>query len=284
MYGYLPVYIGIAAMLLMCAVLSVYYSLFAVGVVFLRNRGFSEFVTAPLLWTVLEYLKSHLFTGFPWENLAYSQFQYIPIIQFTDITGVYGLSFVIMFINVLIYDLSVYRQKGEKILPELISGFIILVMIFAYGQFSIHRVAIELRRAPAMEVTLVQGNIDQNIKWNPQYQEKTVDIYKNLSLKKAPVGSGLIVWPETATPFFFQDRFNLSREVENIPKLTSDWLLFAVQVILVRERATQYMNSAYLLNPGGEISGKYDKVHLVPMVNTCRYASSFPLSTNWWKA
>ncbi|MBN1547455.1 MAG: apolipoprotein N-acyltransferase [Syntrophaceae bacterium] len=264
MYGYLPLYIGVLAMVLLSAAMSVYFSIFAAGVIFLRNRGFSEIVTAPLLWTILEYLKAHLFTGFPWENLAYSQFKYLHIIQFTDITGIYGLSFIIMFINVMVFDLVVYRQQGRKFVTELASSFVILVLILAYGQFSLHRVALELKSAPAMEVALIQGNMDQTIKWNPLYQKETIDIYSSLSLKKAPVGRGLIVWPETATPFFYQEILAFSRMVANVPRLTSDWLLFGSPSYRRDGSTTYYMNSAYLLNPDGKIAGKYDKVHLVP--------------------
>jgi apolipoprotein N-acyltransferase len=85
-----------------------------------------------------------------------------------------------------------------------------------------------------------------------------------MSLKKAPLGLGLIVWPETATPFFFQDPSHLSAVVRNIPKLTSDWLLFGSPSYLDEGSGTEYMNSAFLLSPDGNVAGRYDKTHLVP--------------------
>lgn len=263
-YGYLPLYIGISAMLLLAMYLSLYFSLFAAMVVFLRNRGFSEVVTAPLLWSCLEFLKSHLFTGFPWENLAYSQYKYLHLVQFSDVTGIYGLSFVIVFVNVVLFDLIVYRENIKKVFPELATGCIILALLFGYGQFSLNRIRHELNRSEAMEVSLVQGNIDQNIKWNPDYQRESIELYQNMSLKKAPLGLGLIVWPETATPFFFQDPSHLSAVVRNIPKLTSDWLLFGSPSYLDEGSGTEYMNSAFLLSPDGNVAGRYDKTHLVP--------------------
>jgi apolipoprotein N-acyltransferase len=276
MYGYLPIYIGISAMILLSFCLSLYFALFSAALVFLRNKGFSEIVTAPLLWTCLEFIKSNIFTGFPWENLAYSQYQYLTIIQITDITGIYGLSFVVVFVNVLLFDLIAQRQNGKMILSELTSGCIILALLVGYGTFSLNRVNTELKTAEALEVSLIQGNIDQNIKWNPQYQEASIEIYKNLSLVKAPVGRGLIVWPETATPFFFQDLFDLSVSVRAIPRLSSDWLLFGSPSYVEEGSRTFYMNSAFLLSPDGKIAGKYDKVHLVPYGEYVPLRNFFP--------
>jgi apolipoprotein N-acyltransferase len=276
MYGYLPLYIGISAMVLLSFYLSLYFALFSAALVFLRNKGFSEIVTAPLLWTCLEFVKSHLFTGFPWENLAYSQYKYLSIIQFSDVTGIYGLSFIIIFINVLLFDLIAHRNNGKKILSEAALGCIILALLLGYGTFSLNRVNAELKRAEALEVSLIQGNIDQNIKWNPQYQEESIEIYKNLSLTKAPVGRGLIVWPETAMPFFFQDEFNLSSTVRTIPRLSSDWLLFGSPSYLDEGTRTFYMNSAFLLSPDGKVAGKYDKVHLVPYGEYVPLRNFFP--------
>lgn len=276
MYGYLPLYIGISAMILLSCFLSLYFSIFSATLIFLRNRGFSEIVSAPLLWVCLEFIKSHLFTGFPWENLGYSQYKYLSVIQFTDITGIYGLSFLIVFMNVLLFDLIVHRRNMRNIIAEGMIGGIIVTLLIGYGTFSLNRVNSELKRAEAMEVSMIQGNIDQNIKWNPQYQEESVEIYKNMSLVKAPVGRGLIVWPETAAPFFFQERFDLSAVVRNIPRLTSDWLLFGSPSYVEEGSRTFYMNSAFLLSPDGRLVGKYDKVHLVPYGEYVPLRNFFP--------
>jgi apolipoprotein N-acyltransferase len=97
-----------------------------------------------------------------------------------------------------------------------------------------------------------------------------------MSLSKAPVGRGLIVWPETATPFFFQEEFNLSSVVRTIPRLSSDWLLFGSPSYLAEGSRTFYMNSAFLLSPDGKISGKYDKMHLVPYGEYVPLRNFFP--------
>ncbi|PIP08950.1 MAG: apolipoprotein N-acyltransferase [Syntrophobacteraceae bacterium CG23_combo_of_CG06-09_8_20_14_all_50_8] len=269
-YGYLPPAVGLLAMLLLAAYLSLYVALFAGGVVYLRDRRVSPVIAAPLLWTSLEYVKSHLLTGFPWENLGYSQYLYIPFIQISDITGIYGITFVIVFINAIISDLATVfvrgAGKGEKkrLIMEFLCGALLLVALWAYGSIRILQVEKELEKAPSLNVSLIQGNIDQNIKWNPQYQNETLEIYKSLSLSASPPRSGIIVWPETAAPFYFQEMDFMAREVVKVAMTSGNWLLFGSPSYMRRQGVASFLNSAFLLSPEGKNAGRYDKVHLVP--------------------
>jgi len=87
------------------------------GLYISEGWGFSAVIIAPLLWTSLEYLKAHLFTGFPWENLAYSQHEYLSMIQVADITGIYGITFLIVLLNCIVYDcisVLLFSSGGKK--------------------------------------------------------------------------------------------------------------------------------------------------------------------------
>ncbi|MBM4315403.1 MAG: apolipoprotein N-acyltransferase, partial [Deltaproteobacteria bacterium] len=114
-YGYLPVYAATGAMLLLAAYLSLYTACFAMGVVFLKGKGVPLFLSAPLVWTVLEFLRSHLLTGFPWGNLAYSQYLYTNAIQISDITGIYGITWAIVLVNAVLYDLLSERNQHRRL-------------------------------------------------------------------------------------------------------------------------------------------------------------------------
>ena len=270
-YGYLPYYMGISAMLLLAAYLSVYMALFAAGVIYFKERGIPPIVAAPLLWSCLEYGKSHLLTGFPWENLAYSQYLCGPMIQVADITGIYGISFLIVLINVVFYDFISYRrraigaqQSGKRLLLEVMAGCVLVLLCYSYGVLRIEEIRKTLRKSETMEVAIMQGNIDQSIKWNPRYQDETLHIYEMLSLQVSPTGPGLIVWPETAVPFCFQDMNDLHRRVTNVAKTSLNWLLLGSPSYLGEEGRLSFFNSAFLLSPEGKIIGKYDKFHLVP--------------------
>ena len=263
-YGYLPVYAGIAAMLLLSAYLSLYTACFAMGVVFLKDRGVRLWISAPLLWTLLEFMRAHLLTGFPWENLAYSQYLYARVIQIADITGIYGITFAVVMINAVLYDLFSARFRGRSLLAEAVVAGLVMMTIIGYGHYRIGSIEELLKKAPRLGVALVQGNIDQDMKWNPLFQSQTIDIYRSLSRQAGPAGGGLIVWPETAAPFYFQQRDAMQEAVVDVARTSGSALLFGSPSYEDENGSIAYMNSAFLLKPDGTVSGRYDKVHLVP--------------------
>jgi apolipoprotein N-acyltransferase len=263
-YGHLPVYMGIMVMLLLAAYLSLYTACFAMGVVCLRRSGALLFLTAPLLWTILEFARSHLFTGFPWEDLAYSQYLYENIIQIADITGIYGISFVLVMTSAVLYNLLTLRFHEKYFLAEIAILFAVIAAVYGYGQFRTAEIQESLQKKSSFEVTLVQGNIDQNIKWNERYQMHTMNIYRSLSLRSILAENGLIVWPETAAPFYFDDPHPLRGIVVDVARLSGQRLLFGSPGHVESGGKHFYRNSAHLLRPDGTVAGRYDKVHLVP--------------------
>ena len=263
-YGYLPVYVGIAAMLLLSAFLSLYTACFAMGVVFLKDKGIRLWISAPPLWTLLEFMRAHLLTGFPWENLAYSQYLYARVIQIADITGIYGITFAVVMINAVLYDLLSARFRGRSLLVEAVVAGLVMIIIIGYGHYRIGSMEELLKKAPRLGVALVQGNIEQDMKWNPFFQSQTIDIYRSLSRQAGPAGGGLIVWPETAAPFYFQQRSAMQEAVIDVARTSGSALLFGSPSYEKENGTISYMNSAFLLKPDGTVSGRYDKVHLVP--------------------
>ena len=213
----------------------------------------SPIISSPLLWTCLEYAKSHLFTGFPWENLGYSQYAYTILIQISDLTGIYGITFIIVLINALICDILVnlnhnvnYATK-KRLIIQIIGGMLLIFCLSIYGSYRISEVQGALKTAPSLEASLIQGNIDQSIKWNPENQSKTLEIYGSLSHSFSPRREGLIVWPETAVPFFFQDAGEKSRGILQIAKSSGNWLLIGSPSYTHGLNGTAFFNSAFLL-------------------------------------
>jgi len=187
-YGYLPLSAGLLAMLLLCAYLSLYTAVFSMGVAWFRGRGVRLFWSAPLLWTVLEFFRSHLLTGFPWENLAYSQYLHGNLIQIADLTGIYGISFAIVLANALLCECFEERKRKRLLLAEGLAVIAVIAAIHGYGHFRIANLQDALRGAAGFPITLVQGNIDQSVKWDPRYQEETLEVYRSRpSISNSPV-------------------------------------------------------------------------------------------------
>ncbi|MCX7635979.1 MAG: apolipoprotein N-acyltransferase, partial [Syntrophales bacterium] len=227
-YGYLPWAVGVGAMFLLAAYLSLYLGVFAGGVVFFAGRDVPVSVVAPPLWVALEYVRSHVLTGFPWENVGYSQYAYLPIIQIADVTGVYGVSFLIVLVNALLFEIfCLWRaQEAKAAAVRVAVGVVIMLAVWAYGTWRIAQWYGGEQRHPVLETVLVQGNVDQSVKWNPLYQAETMAAYTSVSRQAAPQPPGLIIWPETAVPSFFQDRDDIHRQIVSLAGETRSWFLF----------------------------------------------------------
>jgi apolipoprotein N-acyltransferase len=121
------------------------------------------------------------------------------------------------------------------------------------------------RRDTHLETAVIQGNIDQAVKWDPDFQEATVDIYRGLSRQAVESGAAdLLIWPEAATPFYFQRGGVLADRVSELPRATGAHLLFGSPAYLGEPGDYQSLNSAFLLSHEGAVLGRSDKVHLVP--------------------
>ena len=117
---------------------------------------------------------------------------------------------------------------------------------------------------PSLKIGLVQANIDQSIKWDGSFQKETLNIYERLSFRVAEGKPDLIIWPETATPFFFQDEKAYQPMILDLPKKTNAFLLFGSPSYKIEKGKVNHFNSALMVSPSGELVGKYDKIHLVP--------------------
>ncbi len=266
-YGRMHPLFSLVAYVLLVAYLALYFGLATWAVCRFREQlGLSCLWTLPVVWVVLEFLRSFMLTGFPWASLGYSQQNREALLQVADLFGVHGLSFLLVFVNVLVFQLwRCLRRNGSEPLSRsgLVAGFLLVVAAHAYGTWRLGQSADPT--APTLEVALIQGNIDQSVKWDPAYQQKTVDIYRELSREAAADGPpDLIVWPESATPFYFQEPGPLSAQVAGVPGAIGGHLLFGSPAYEAGLGSYRYLNSAFLLSPEGAVLGRSDKVHLVP--------------------
>ena len=133
-----------------------------------------------------------------------------------------------------------------------------------YGRVRLSELPPGDRQGTPLRVALIQGNIPQDIKWEPKFQEETVRTYTDLTSRTWSVHPELIIWPETATPFFFQDSLNFQARILDLAQKMGAPLLFGSPAFDRKGREIHYYNSAFLISPEKKILGRYDKVHLVP--------------------
>jgi apolipoprotein N-acyltransferase len=211
-------------------------------------------VVSASLWVSLELLRTYLFTGFPWNLLGYSQWRNVPLIQLAAITGVYGVSFVVVAVNAALWRALERGHDWRRGAGALGAAALIVALALASGWLPPRDGA-----SPSVQIALVQGSIDQGVKWQPAYQDATLEVYRDLTLEAAGRGARLVVWPETAMPFFLQEDPR-RLQVERLARETGTYLLVGAP-----DRSSRRpRNSALLIGPDGRFLGRYDKRHLVP--------------------
>jgi apolipoprotein N-acyltransferase len=245
--------------------LSAYVGLFCCTIAYVRKKNKVLIWTAPFLWAGLEYFRAFFLTGFPWENLGCSQYDWLQVIQISDISGVYGVSAIIIAMNVTIFQgLDAVYQKSPFPWKSLVLVCLILGGILGYGTWKIGKTDQAVAAAPAYAIAVVQGNIDQSQKWLSSFQEETLRRYGRLTrstLRDRPI---LIIWPETALPFYFLRNDALTQQVLALIRETHQHYLLGSPSVETAQGSVKYYNSAYLLDPEGNVLERYDKVHLVP--------------------
>ncbi|GAM08132.1 apolipoprotein N-acyltransferase [Geobacter sp. OR-1] len=262
-YGRLPIVVSILLMLVMAAYLAFYL---ATSIALVRAgelAGIGAGLSFPVVWVGMEYLRSFALTGFPWASLGYSQYKILPLIQIADISGVYGVSFLIVLANVgLFRAYQFFSGNGTlgKRIWTIAAAVGLMIATVAYGFVRLT----SPEAGTPLKVALIQGNISQDVKWDPAFQEETVRIYERLTESVAPFGPDLVVWPESATPFFFQKETAYADRVRKLAAGLHAPLVFGSPAYKAEGGSIRFLNSAFLVNADGEIGGRSDKIHLVP--------------------
>jgi apolipoprotein N-acyltransferase len=262
-YGNLPIAVSIIVYMLLVTYLALYVAVFMFLVRKGEEKGIPLLLSFPVIWVGLEYLRSFLLTGFPWASLGYSQYRVLPLIQIADITGVYGLSFLVALANVAVYQVIKSLVGKERHIHPGRSVAFFLALFTATMVYGIERMDLPETGTP-VRVSLIQGNIDQSVKWDPAFQEATLSIYQRLTRLAGVSHPDLVVWPESAVPFFFQDNAVDSARIKKLAEELGSWMVVGSPAYDNEGGTIKYRNSAYLLSPRGEVAGRSDKIHLVP--------------------
>jgi len=261
---------------LLAIVAAYFHAGFAAGVEWLAAGGISRLAAAPLLWVVLEWVRTWFIAAFPWNSLGYSQVWFGPLPQFADIGGVYGLSAVLVLASAALAEMAAALGEradagstGARTSTETRRAALFLAIavacpvgLFAYGKARLAWID-SIPATGQIRVGIVQGNIAQDQKWDVALQDRILAGYLALSEEAADAGARLVVWPEAALPFSLRDP--RARALVDLARRRGIDLLIGVPGYDSRDGGDpQPYNQAWLVEADGQFQGPYDKIQLVP--------------------
>ena len=248
------------------AILAVFIGLVTLAVWSLLWRGLARVVAFAVIWTLVEWLRGHLLTGFPWLLVGYAWVDVTSVLQTASVVGIYGLSLLTLLVAGLPAALGWAEVPRRTAWAALAGGLVLFIGLAAAGSWRLAGASDAM--VPNVHLRLVQANIDQGQKWAPEVREDNFHRHLALSLAKPPPSSSgrptVVIWPETATTFFLtQDPQHRLTAATAAP---SGGLLLTGAPRAAREAngSTRFWNSMVAVDDAGRLAAIYDKSHLVP--------------------
>jgi apolipoprotein N-acyltransferase len=237
-----------------------------------RRTRIPAVITMPVAWTAVEWIRTYFPIGFPWNLLGYAAYRNLGLIQFAEFTGVYGVSALIVFFNAVVY-VVIFRRGGYRLQTVSLSVLTAtMIALVAFGSWRINN----LRHAPStgsFRVAMIQGNIPQSLKWDPNFLPQSYQVYQDLTVSAA-TRADLIVWPEAAAAFLFQpdDQYPAGLATDaayraallTLARTIGKPLLIGAPALGREDGHLGFYNRAYLVSAKGEVEAHYDKIQLVP--------------------
>tara|TARA_B100000029_G_scaffold308585_1_gene301265 strand:+ start:8586 stop:10157 length:1572 start_codon:yes stop_codon:yes gene_type:complete len=215
-------------------------------------------------WCAAEWLRGHAFTGFPWNLIGYAAAGSDALLQATALVGIYGLGFLVVLAAAIpatlaggAEDISRARRYGPAVLV-----LVGIAMIWLGGTVRLLVAHDEI--VPDVTLRLVQANISQHHKWQEERRRANLARYFQLSSQSGSEDVTHIIWPETAVPYFLAADPDLSRAIGRLVKPGGMVITGAPRTTTWRERPLRVWNAVHAIDHDGQISGTYDKSHLLP--------------------
>lgn len=246
-----------------CLIMGMHHGVFGLLVVLMARRATAgnrrPLLLAPVFWVAIEFFRDRI-TGVPWEPLGNAQVDNIPFARISEFAGVYGLSLAIMLVNcAFVAALLFYGRRRKNLLISATAAAIALQM----GVF--------LKPAPLptnRQALLIQPNVPIVDVWSQELDARTLADFVRVGVQAGsqnpPGNPGLIVWPESPAPFYVSDSHFL-QTLKTIAQQANSYLIVGSSgEIKSADGANQLLNSALVVDPQGNVIGRYDKMHLVP--------------------
>ena len=211
---------------------------------YFRRRGMFDAASFSGLWVLQEWFRSWFLTGFPWLFVGYGAMG-TPLENIAPIAGVFGVSLVVVFVGTSLY-VAVAHRSWQLLIP----GLMVFLVSLSASHLSF------TRHERTVSVSLIQGNIDQHVKWQPQNRRLIFDLYKNAS--ETEWGRDLVVWPEAAITLFREQAVDALVDLDRRAAMSGSALVLGIPD---RHESGGFQNTVIVL---GEGEGQYVKRRLVP--------------------
>jgi apolipoprotein N-acyltransferase len=260
-YGHAAPIVGVVAPVALALYIAAFGAAFGAGVALFARAGVGSAFAPALLWTALDHLRSFALSGFPWATLGYAQHENAWLVPLASVTGVYGLSAVSVLGAAALAGVLRRRRLGLDALAALA----VVGLAHAAGA-GLGAGAAEEAGLPRLRVAVLQGNIDQGVKWSPEWAERTLAVYEQLTRRAAAQGARLIVWPETAVPGPIDVARGSHLRFERLARETGAALVVGAVGLVLGPGPTLLgvTDSAFVFDAAGALAHRYDKTHLVP--------------------
>jgi apolipoprotein N-acyltransferase len=261
-FGGLSLFAGGLVMVLLCVAFSLFTAGFGLVVGLLGRRwGDEALLLSPLPWVAFELLRAHTLFSFPWCLLGYSQFQNLKFIQIAPYTAVYGVSFVLVSASAALAYAFVTPVPRRRTLALL--GLVGLVGgLFVQGTLALGGFP---RSSGTLRVGLIQGNVPEEEKWDPEKAFRNLERHEELTREAARQGARLVIWPESALPFYFDSSPDVALELKGlVGELGIDLLFGNDDAEAVPGGGERFFVGAKMLDSRGGLSLRYHKIRLVP--------------------
>lgn len=252
-------YVSVIGALALAAYLALYFAAWGAFARRHLERPLRSLFILPAAWVVLEYLRSILLTGFGWNPLAHTQWNWLEILQVAEVTGAWGIGFLIVLVNAALFQCL--RRDAPARTRKVCAAVALLLLgtAFAYGRLRLPVVG--SYPSSTFRVCLAQGDIPQVQKWEETFRDEIWGRYEGAMREAARGKPQIIVWPETAVPGFLEEPPVRAR-LEELARSADCALLAGVPTEQVSTGLL--FNSAALFDREGREMERYDKIHLVP--------------------
>jgi apolipoprotein N-acyltransferase len=217
-------------------------------------------------WVALEMIRARLFSGFPWDPLGASQYQLIPLIQIASVTGVYGVSFLVVWLSLSLFSAGrmMFRRPASRLAwqVEILLPLATVAAVFALG---FARSTGQPPGGATLRLTVIQPSIPQSLIWDPQANTNRFRQVLELTENALTNRTDLLIWPESAVPESSEANFIA---ITNLIQRHHVWLIFNAEDARWRAPAKtrgdlDYFNAAFLFDPVGRFRNVYHKQNLV---------------------